>query len=92
MTYRAIKVGTSYRIQNVVCRGCSVDVGSGRLDIFGSRSFVWVGAYCEECTKGIDVVYDYYLEDVAIGNTATFYDLETLAWYCPHLVPRLEKI
>lgn len=52
-----------------------------------------IHSYCDSCVKKIKIVHDYYLE-VRHGSslTITYYDLVSLGYYHPELVPRLEKI
>lgn len=74
------------------CDGCGIIIRSVYFLIKPKTNRrVWTDCYCVDCTAKTDVVYEYYLE-TADPIMRTFYDLETLAWYYPHLVPKLKKI
>lgn len=58
-----------------------------------SWGLLWQRIYCSGCVKELDTVYNYYIEiHHDVGLTYTFYDLESLHWYFPSLVPSLTKI
>lgn len=98
MAYRTISVER--------CAGGFRCVGCGRYKRerfeFQTRSssFKWIGCYCAECVKKLDVIYDCYLEVGWGYSRAICHDFETArrvdpdlaAGRRPGLVPVLEKI
>lgn len=94
MAYHIMKVARNVE-RYATCSECSADelktYFRSAINLLGG--LLWQRIYCSGCVKELDTVYNYYIEiHHDVGLTYTFYDLESLHWYFPSLVPSLTKI
>lgn len=58
-----------------------------------SADFRWWGLRCSGCVRGMDVVYDCYLEYTHVcGDVVVYNDMALVTAVHPTLVPKLTKI
>lgn len=92
MAYRVIKVDNVKGPYLYYCYGCE----ESKLALYGfdvwTSSLLWHGYYCDECTRSMDIIYDYYLEVQYRNIHRTYYDVEIASQYHHNLIPSLTKI
>lgn len=78
MTHRIIRFEYNYEFESR-CDQCGGISYGYYICVYRYPRYDWCGVYCDKCIKGIDVVYDYWLEynDTEVDKRYIFYDLET---------------
>lgn len=90
MPHYVIRIARSTNLTACRCDRCRVVI----LDTYYNVREVaavgsWRKRFCGGCVSRLDVVHDYYLEVPGLLWTDTFYDLASVRWVRPDLIPSL---
>lgn len=92
MSHRVVKIGWFRGASGSICYECKIPISTlCEFDVWW-RHGGWRGRYCGECIRGVDMVYDSYLEISDTMGCVTYYDMETISRCYPGRVSKLTKI